>query len=317
MKTHRFSNGDEMPLFGLGTWKSAPGEVEAAVREAIGIGYRHLDCSPIYANEPEVGEALAAVIGGGIAAREDLWVTSKLWNDAHAPGDVLPALERTLSDLGLEYLDLYLIHWPVASRSGVYVPETAADLVSLEDLPIATTWERLETAVDRGLVRHIGVSNFSLPKLRSLLESSRIAPEVDQVEMHPYLQQPELVRFCRENDVLVTAYSPLGSRDRPERLKADDEPVLLTDPAILEIAADRDATAAQILIAWALARGTAVIPKSVSPARIRENLEATSIELTSGEMDRIGALDRRRRYIAGDAWALPGGPYTVASLWDE
>ena len=317
MRAHEFANRDAMPLFGLGTWKSEPGEVHAAVNEAVRLGYRHVDCSPIYANEPEVGAALAECFAGGLAAREDVWVTSKLWNDSHAPGDVIPALETTLADLRLAYLDLYLVHWPVAQRKGVLFPETGADLVSLDEIPLASTWHDMEEAVDRGLCRHIGVSNFSAAKIDGLLDGARIRPEVDQVEMHPYLQQNALVEFCRASGVLVTAYAPLGSADRPDRLRVDGEPILLDDPVVLDIAGGLGVTAAQVLIAWALQRGTAVIPKTGTPARLAENLAGSQLELDAESLARIAGLDRHRRYIPGDFWAKPGSPYTVADLWDE
>ena len=317
MKTHRFENGDEIPLLGLGTWKSEPGEVGAAVREALRVGYRHIDCAPIYENEPEIGDAVARSIAEGRVERHQLWITSKLWNDAHAPDDVLPALERTLTDLRLDYLDLYLIHWPVVLRPGAGLPESGSDFIPLEEVPIAATWEGMEAAVDRGLVRHVGVSNFSALKLGALLDEARIRPEVDQVELHPYLQQPKLVEFCRREGVLVTAYSPLGSSDRPERLKADDEPNLLEDPRIGEIANRQGITPAQVLIAWALERGTAVIPKSTNPGRLAENFGAAGVELDEDEMEQIAALDRRRRFIDGAFWDQEGNSYSVEDLWDE
>ena len=313
---HTFENGDTVPLLGLGTWQSEPGRVEAAVREALRLGYRHVDCSPIYGNEPEVGAGLAAAFDAGVA-REDVWVTSKLWNNAHAADDVLPALESTLRDLGLEFLDLYLIHWPVAQRRDVLFPETGADMVSLDEIPLDETWGAMETAVDRGLTRHIGVSNFSAKKISGIRASCRIPPEVDQVELHPYLQQRALVDACRENGMLLTAYSPLGSPARPERLRKDNEPVLLEDPVVTRIASYHGATPAQVLIAWAIHRGTAVIPKSVRPARLAENLDAASLELTADDMSELRGLDRHRRYIPGDFWAKPGSPYTVEGLWDE
>lgn len=317
MQTMQFSNDDQMPALGLGTWRAEPGVVGAAVRTAIELGYRHIDCAAIYGNQAEIGEALAACFGDGLVRRDDLWITSKLWNDRHAPEDVVPALEETLADLGLDALDLYLVHWPVALRKGKMLPESAADYVSLEDLPLETTWKSMEAAVDGGLCRHIGVSNCSVAKLRGLAERARIQPEANQVELHPYLQQRELVDYCRDHGIVVTAYSPLGSPDRPPALRRDDEPVLLEDPVVAEIAGRIDATPAQVLIRWAIERGTSVIPKSVNESRLRQNLEAAELRLDEGDMQRIAELDRHRRYIAGDTWASEGSPYTVASLWDE
>jgi len=317
LKTHGFANGDAIPLFGLGTWKSEPGQVAIAVKEAIRLGTRHIDCSPIYGNEPEVGKALAECFAENLAAREDVWVTSKLWNRSHAPADVIPALEDTLADLRLDFVDLYLMHWPIAQRKDVLFPESGADLISLDEIPLASTWRAMERAVDRGLCRHIGLANCSATKVEALMAGSRIRPEVDQVEMHPYLAQNDLVEFCRTHGVLVTAYSPLGSADRPDRLKVEGEPVLLDDPVLCEVAEEMGATPAQVLIAWAIDRGTSVIPKTVTPARLVENLAGAELELDAGARQRIDALDRHRRYISGEFWAKEGSPYTVADLWDE
>jgi alcohol dehydrogenase (NADP+) len=203
-----------MPAIGLGTWKAAPGEVGAAVRSALQLGYRHIDCAAIYGNEAEIGAALHAALQQGGLAREQLWITSKLWNDCHEPGQVRPALERTLADLQLSWLDLYLIHWPVAHRPGVLMPSAAADQIPLERLPLHHTWAAMEELVDAGLVRRIGVSNWSAAKLAALLPHCRIRPAVNQVERHPWLQQGELLSFCRGQGITLTAYSPLGSPER-------------------------------------------------------------------------------------------------------
>ena len=305
-----------MPMLGLGTWKSAPGEVYDAVKEALRIGYRHIDCAPIYGNEPEVGKALSDAFEAGVADREDVWVTSKLWNDAHKPADVQPALEKTLDDLQLETLDLFLIHWPVAQKNGVHMPASPDDFYSLEEVPLTETWAAMEDLVDAGLTRHIGVSNFSMAKLQTVMEKATITPEMNQVELHPYLQQPDLVAFAQENGVALTAYSPLGSSDRPEAMKADDEPVLMENPTIVEIAERHDASPAQVLIRWAIERGTVVIPKSVTPSHIADNLAAADLSLTDADLEAIAALDRGYRYVDGTLWTMDGSPYTLANLWD-
>ena len=301
-----------MPALGLGTWKAAPGEVGAAVSTALQLGYRHIDCAAIYGNEAEIGAALQGTLRSGGLEREQLWITSKLWNDSHAPEHVRPALERTLADLQLANLDLYLMHWPVAHRFGVAMPGSAAELIPLEQLPLASTWAAMEELVDTGLVRQIGVSNFSAAKLAALLPHCRIRPVVNQVERHPWLQQNDLLTFCREQRIAVTAYSPLGS-------PASGGPApLLQDPVIESIAAAHGANTAQVLIAWGIACGTSVIPKSVRAERLAANLQAaTAVQLSPAELEQIAGLERHHRFVDGSFFALPGGPYTAAAIWDE
>ncbi|GAA3600868.1 aldo/keto reductase [Flavivirga amylovorans] len=315
MRTLKFKNNDEMPAFGLGTWKSEQGEVYNAVKTAIKKGYRHIDCAAIYGNEKEIGEALSECFAEGIVTRKDLWITSKLWCNAHAKKDVIPALKQTLSDLQLDYLDLYLIHWPVALKKEVMFVSEKEDLISLKDLPNTVTWEAMEEAVALGLVKHIGVSNFGKKALEDLISNSKIKPEMNQVESHPYFQQEDLLSFCKDKGIHLTAYAPLGSSDRADKFKAENEPKLLEDKIIADIAKSKDATPGQILISWALHRGTSVIPKSVNPGRIAQNIQAEQISLSDEDMQRITDLDKNYRYLTGEHWVFEGGAYTLESIW--
>ena len=316
MKTLNLLGGTSMPALGLGTWKSEPDEVYRAVRSAIEVGYRHIDCAAIYQNEEEVGRALSDALQAGDARRDELWVTSKLWNDSHAAEHVRPALESSLRKLRLDYLDLYLIHWPVALKQGVALPSGAEDFVPLAEIPLETTWEAMLKVSEQGLSRAAGVSNFSAGMIRRVGEASGQTPEVNQIELHPYLQQDALVEACKEAGVVVTAYSPLGSPDSAAMMSRNDDVLLTRHPTIVQIAEAHGATPGQVLIAWALARGTSVIPKSVNPGRIAENWAAGDLSLTQQDMAAIAALDRHQRKVDGSFWFL-GETYSPQTLWDE
>lgn len=317
MKSIQLRKDLSMPALGLGTWKAAGNEVGQALEQAIGMGYRHIDCAAIYGNEKEIGEALQRSMRKHDLRREDFWITSKLWNNSHEQEQVAPALEQSLKDLQLDYLDLYLIHWPIAQNSRAVMPKSAGDFLSLDQVPLSETWNGMQAVHKAGKCRSIGVSNFSASKLMALIAETDAVPAVNQIELHPYLQQKELLDGCRAMGVHLTAYAPLGSYDRNAAPNESDTPILLADPTLLDIAAQHKCTAAQVLLAWGMKRGTSVIPKSVNPERLAENFAAAQVELTAADMEAIGKLDRAQRFISGDFWVLEGGPYTLANIWDE
>lgn len=288
--TVKFWNGIECPILGLGTWKSEPGKVTQAVKDAIDAGYRHIDCALVYQNEKEVGEAIKQKIEEGVVKREDLFITSKLWNTFHRPDLVLPALKRSLNDLGLSYLDLYLIHWPMAYKEGDDLfPKNADDSVAYSDVPYIDTWPAMENLVEKGLVKSIGVSNFNSKQITDILEIAKIKPVLNQVECHPYLNQKQLKEFCENKGILITAYSPLGSPDRPWASK--DDPQLLSDPKIVEIAEKYNKSPGQIAIKYQVQRGNIVIPKSVTKSRIISNADIFDFTIDSSDMDVMDSLD--------------------------
>ena len=313
MKYVKLNTHAKMPLIGLGTWKSGAGEVYSAVRWALKLGYTHFDCASVYNNQAEIGQAFHDAFTEDNLKREDLFITSKLWNDSHSPEDVLPALKQTLHDLQCDYLDLWLMHWPVAQRKNTEVPTADTDMISLSDLPLEVTWAEMEKAYNSGLVKAIGVSNFGVKNLQRLLDNGSIAPAVNQVECHPYLQQTELFDFCNKNLIAMTAYSSLGSSDRTAALKHQNEPKLLEDKTIAEIAARIKATPAQIILAWLMQRGIVVIPKSVHENHLRENLAATNLTLDEADMQKISKLERNYRYLDAKAFRLGG--YTPESIF--
>jgi alcohol dehydrogenase (NADP+) len=316
MKTLRYTNNDEMDAIGLGTWKSEPGAVKKAVKHALKIGYRHIDCAAVYGNEKEVGEALKEVFDEGTISRPEVWITSKLWNTNHKEEDVKPALEHTLKDLQLDYIDLYLIHWPVAFRPGLEgFPSSDDDFLSLDEVPIKETWEAMVQLKNQSLIKHIGVSNFSKKKLEELMSNSEVTPEMNQIELHPYLHQDDLVDFCHKQGINVTAFSPLGSQDRIEAMKADNEPSLLENEVVTAIAKKHDASPAQILIKFHLERNVATIPKSTNKERIQENLDSQKLNLDEDDMKRLKSIDNQYRYVNGKFFETSDGKYF--NIYDE
>ena len=304
--TLRVGATGQMPVIGLGLWKIDKSVVADVVVEAIRCGYRHLDSACDYGNEKEVGVGIARAIDEGLCTREDLWVTSKLWNTYHREEHVIMAMDQTLHDLGLDYLDLYMVHFPIALEfvpfETRYPPEwvfdPADDLPMMKPaaVPLQETWGAMESLVDSGLARHIGVCNYNIGLMRDTLSYARIAPAVLQVESHPYLTQETLMRFCREQDIAVTSFSPLGALSYLELEMANSGESVLEQDVVKAIAKRVGKTAAQVVLRWGVQRGNAIIPKTIKPERLAENSALFDFELSAVDMQQIGALNLNKRF---------------------
>lgn len=296
---------ETMPPIGFGLWKIPRADTAATVVEAIRAGYRHFDSAADYGNEIETGQGIAQVIGEGMVTREELWITSKLWNTFHAAEHVEEACRKSLNDLGLEQLDLYLIHFPIALEyvpiETRYPPEwvhdpAASSGMKLGRVPLHETWAAMEALVDTGLTKRIGVCNYNTGLIHDLMTYARIKPAMLQVEAHPFLTQEKLIRCAGGYGIPVTAFSPLGAQSYFELdMASKDESVLGSAPVM--VAADAHGkTPAQVVLRWAVQRGTAVIPKTTKPERMRENLAIDDFELSQVEMAAISALNQNRRF---------------------
>ena len=312
--------GARMPAIGLGTFGSdhvTAGQIGAAVKGAAAVGYRHFDCASVYRNEDRIGFALREIVASGIP-REQLWITGKLWNDKHSAADVIPSFRQSLADLQLDYLDMYLVHWPFPNfhPPGCDVSSRSPDARPYIHENYMKTWRQMEKLVDLGLVRHIGTSNMTIPKLKLLLPDARIKPAVNEMEMHPHLQQTELFEFVRAQGVEPIAYSPIGSPGRPERDRTPQDTVDVEDPVIVAIARRLGVHPAVVCVKWAAQRGATPIPFSVNPRNYLANLQGVAgPPLRDADMAAIARIDKNCRLIKGQVF-LWKQDQTWEDLWD-
>lgn len=314
--------GAKIPAIGLGTFGSDHASHERiadAVKGAISVGYRHIDCASVYGNEYAIGPVLEEILNSGLIQREELWITSKVWNDMHGDGDVLRSCKKSLADLKLDYLDLYLVHWPFPNYHppGCSVKSRNPNAKPYIHESYMATWRQMEALVDEGLVRHLGVSNMTIPKMELLLRDARIKPACNEMELHPHFQQPELFDYTLKNDMVPIGYCPIGSPARPERDRTPDDTTDIEDPVIVEIAERRGIHPAVVCVKWAIQRGQVPIPMSTTPINYMANLVTTVTQpLIKDEMEAIESLDRNCRLIKGQVFLWKEGQSWQA-LWDE
>src|ERR1017187_9582301 len=313
-------SGSRIPVIGLGTFGSdrvSNQAVADAVKYAASVGYRHFDCASVYGNEVQIGKAFKELFESGLR-RDEVWITSKLWNDKHGEADVIPSCEKSLADLQLEYLDLYLAHWPFPNHHppGCDVTARNPHAVPYIHENYMRTWRKMEELVDRGLVRHIGTSNMTIPKMKLLLRDARIKPVVNEMELHPHFQQPEFFRYLMDNGIQPIGYSPLGSPARPERDRTPEDTSPTEDPVIRGIARRLGIHPAVVCIKWAAQRGQIPIPFSTNPGNILSNLKGVMGEpLSQQDMDAIEKLNRNCRLIKGQVFLWKDNQ-SWEDLWD-
>ena len=316
----RLYTGDHIPAIGLGTFGSdhVTHEVIAeAVITAASVGYRHFDCASVYSNEDYIGQSLKSIMDHGVK-REELWINSKLWNDKHAEQDVIPSCEQSLKDLGLDYLDLYFVHWPFPNfhPPGCDVGSRSPDSKPYIHENFMKTWRQMEKLVDMGLVRNIGTSNVTIPKLELLLRDAEIKPACNEMEIHPHFQQPELFEYVQEKGIVPIGYSPIGSPARPERDRTSDDTVDIEDPVIVRIAGNHGIHPAVVCLKWAVQRGQVPIPMSTNRRNILANIKALVEDpLTDQEMRDIAGIDKVCRLIKGQVFLWKDNQ-SWQDLWD-
>ncbi|MBN1846892.1 MAG: aldo/keto reductase [Sedimentisphaerales bacterium] len=312
--------GSRVPAIGLGTFGSdrfSADQVAQAVRGALAAGYRHIDCASVYGNEPQIGPVLAEAIAAGLD-RRDLWITSKVWNDMHGRGRVLLSCERSLVDLRLDYLDLYLVHWPFPNYHppGCNVGSRSPDARPYIHEHYLDTWRQMERLVEMGLVRHIGTSNMTIPKLERLLADARIRPACNEMELHPHFQQPELFQFCLDQGIQPIGFCPIGSPTRPDRDKTESDTVDIEDPLVVQIARRLGVHPAVVCVKWALQRGQIPIPFSIHRHEYLANLRAAVQDpLTDQEMRDLSGINKNCRLIKGQVFLWKDNQ-NWQDLWD-
>jgi diketogulonate reductase-like aldo/keto reductase len=309
-----------MPAIGLGTFGSdhvSHRAVADGVKYAASIGYRHFDCASVYGNEGEIGKVFKDLFQNELR-REEVWITSKLWNDKHGEDDVIASCEKSLADLQIDYLDLYLVHWPFPNHHppGCDISARNPQAVPYIHENYMRTWRKMEELVDRGLVRHIGTSNMTIPKIELLLRDAKIKPVANEMELHPHFQQPQFFNYLVERGIQPIGFSPIGSPGRPERDRTPEDTSPIEDPGILEIAHRLGLHPAVVCIKWAVQRGQVPIPFSATPRNILGNLLGVISEpLTQREMDTIAKLDRNCRLIKAHVFLWKDNQ-TWEDLWD-
>jgi len=292
-KTITLNNGCKLPVVGLGTYKSKAGDVERAVKDAIDCGYRHFDCAWFYGNEAEIGQAIKDKINEGTVKREDLFITTKLWNNFHSKSKVVPTLKESLNLLKLDYVDLYLIHWPFAFNEDSSLWPITEGRAAYSNIDYTETWEGMEECVNLGLTKSIGVSNFNSKQIERLLEAATIKPVVNQVECNPNFNQNKLIEFCKSRDVAVVAYTPLG-RSENAGTPGFPEPTIY-DPKVIEMSKKYKKSTAQIVLNFLVSLGIAVIPKSVTKSRIQENINVLDFQLHDEDVEYLKSCNKNIR----------------------
>lgn len=312
--------GEQIPAIGLGTFGSdrfSAQQIAEAVVGAARIGYRHFDCASVYGNEKNIGESFKQIMKEGIS-REELWITSKLWNDKHAEDDVIPACKQSLLDLQLDYLNLYLIHWPFPNYHAPGVDVSSRDPHAKPYIHenYMKTWHQMEKLVEMGLVKHIGTSNMTIPKLKLLLRDAKIRPVVNEMELHPHFQQPEFFKYCIDNDIVPVGFTPIGSPTRPDRDKTPEDTVDIEDPVIVKIANRLKVHPAVVCVKWAVQRGQIPIPFSIYLNEYHSNLlSVVKDPLTEEDMQEIASIDKNCRLIKGQVFLWEGAK-GWEDIWD-